>query len=220
MEPGSPLLPASEESIQEFFSTGQNFRHAVGFLNYLVQCSRPDLAFSASQLAQHLEHPGMEHWSSFKRVLQYLKRTSGYSITYQGAISKSLSGNLTHQLPCAYANADWAGDKNTRRSTSGYVFTMFGGGISWCTKKQAVVSLSTPEAEYKLTVEAGKKLALVEVICSNLQSPLTQPITLFNDNQGAISLSNNPMFQARSKHIETQYHLSLWLSSLELHRAQ
>lgn len=206
MEPGSCLTPASEESVDEFSKTGQNFRQAVGCLNYLVQCTRPDLAFSASQLSQHLERPGMEHWSAFKRVLRYLKQTSQYCITYRGSSTNSLSGNLTHQLPGAYADADWAGDKVTRRSTSGYVFTMFGGAVSWRSKKQAVVSLSTTEAEYKSTVEAGQELAWLEVICSDLQTPLTRPITLYNDNQGAIALSNNPVFQARSKHIETQYH--------------
>lgn len=121
-------------------------------------------------------------------------------------MSNALSGNLTHQLPSVYADADWAGDKFTRRSTSGYVFTLYGGAISWRTKKQAVVSLSTTEAKYKSTVEAGQELAWLEVICADLQSPLKRPITLFNDNQGAIALSNNPVFQARSKHIETQYH--------------
>lgn len=206
MEPGTSLSAADEDSIKEFSSTGQNFRQAVGCLNYLVQCTRPDLAFSASQLAQHLEHPGMEHFSAFKRVLRYLKLTSHYSIKYHGSADESLTGNLTHSLPSVYADADWAGDKTTRRSTSGYVFTLFGGAISWRTKKQAVVSLSTTEAKYKSTVEAGQELAWLEVICSDLQAPLTRPITLFNDNQGAIALSNNPVFQARSKHIETQYH--------------
>lgn len=83
---------------------------------------------------------------------------------------------------------------------------MYGGAISWRTKKQAVVNLSTTEAEYKLTVKAGQELAWLEVICSDLQSPLSRPITLFNDNEGAIALSNNPVFQAQLKHIETQYH--------------
>lgn len=69
MEPGSTLYPASSESVIESASTGHKFRQAVGCLNYLVQCTRPDLAFSASQLSQHLEHPGLEHWTAFKRVL-------------------------------------------------------------------------------------------------------------------------------------------------------
>lgn len=178
----------------------------MGCLNYLVQYTRPDLAFSASQLAQHLERPGVEHWTAFKRVLRYLKKTQHFQISYRGTVVGPLSGNLTHQLPLAYADADWAGDKITRRSTSGYVFTLFGGAVSWRTKKQAVVSLSTTEAKYKATVEAGQELAWLDVICSDLQSPLPRPITLYNDNQGAIALSNNPVFQARSKNIETQYH--------------
>lgn len=138
--------------------------------------------------------------------MRYLKRTSHYHIKYQGSDLVPLAGNLTHQLPAVYADADWAGDKNNRRSTSGYVFTLFGGAVSWRTKKQPVVSLSTTEAEYKSTVEAGQELSWLEVICTDLQYPLSRPVTLFNDNQGAIALANNPVFQARSKHIETQYH--------------
>lgn len=97
MEPGTSLSPADEASINEFSTSGKNYRKAVGCLNYLVQCTRPDLAFSASQLAQHLEKPGIEHWSAFKRVLRYLKRTSHYCITYRGHRSDLLTGNLTHQ---------------------------------------------------------------------------------------------------------------------------
>lgn len=110
MEPATSLSPSDDRSIQEFSSSGQNYRKAVGCLNYLVQCTRPDLAFSASQLAQHLENPGVEHWSAVKHVLRYLKRTSQYCITYRGHHSDLLTGNLTHQLPAAYADADWAGE--------------------------------------------------------------------------------------------------------------
>lgn len=206
MEPGTNLYPADDASVQEFASSGENFCQAVGCLNYLVQCIRPDLAFSASQLGQHLERPGLKHWTAFKRVLRYLKKTKHDHIKYSGSVSGYLSGNLTHQFLSVYADADWAGDKMSRRSTSGYFFTLFAGAVSCKTKKQAVVSLSTTEAEYKSTVEAGQELACLEVICANLQSPLIQLFTLYNDNQGAIALSNNPVFQARSKHIKTQYH--------------
>jgi hypothetical protein len=83
---------------------------------------------------------------------------------------------------------------------------LFGGPISWRSKKQPVVSLSTTEAEYKAVVEAGQELMWLRTILSDLRIATNDPITIFNDNQGCISLATNPVFRARTKHIEIQYH--------------
>lgn len=84
MEPGTHLTPATDEELAEFAASGHNYRRAVGSLNYLVQCSRPDLAFASSQLSQYLDKPGTKHWAAFWRVLRYLRGTSDYSITFKG----------------------------------------------------------------------------------------------------------------------------------------
>lgn len=105
-----------------------------------------------------------------------------------------------------YTNTDWAGDPVTRRSTTGYAFTLNGGAVSWMSRKQPTISLSSTEAEYKATVEAGKDLAwlctILEYLCLNLPTALPT----LNNNESAIALAENPVFQARSKHIEVQYH--------------
>lgn len=105
-----------------------------------------------------------------------------------------------------HVDADWAGDPISRRSTTGYVFLWHGGAISWMSRKQPTVSLSSTEAEYKATVEAGKELAWIRTIFEDLRVKLPAAIPIHNNNQGAIALADNPVFQARSKHIEVQYH--------------
>lgn len=84
MEPGTHLLTATEDEFAEFAVSGNNYRRAVDSLNYLVQCSRPDLAFASSQISQYLYKPGTKHWAAFWRILRYLSGTSNYSITFQG----------------------------------------------------------------------------------------------------------------------------------------
>lgn len=89
---------------------------------------------------------------------------------------------------------------------TGYVFVLHGGAISLMSRKKPTVSLSSTEAEYKATVEAGKELAWVRTLFVDLGVPIPDAIPIHNDNQGAIALADNPVFQARSKHIEVQYH--------------
>lgn len=199
-EAGTYLRTPTDDSIAKFKLTSHNYRSAVGSLNYLVQCTRPDLAFACSQLSQFLENPGQEHWAAFHRVLRYLRGTSHYAIHYQShaAISGCSANN--------YVDADWAGCPESRRSTTGYVFCMYGGAISWKSTKQQVVSLSSTEAEYRATVDAAKELIWLQGICLDLKVNVPDVITLFNDNQGSISLAQNPVFHARTKHIEVHHY--------------
>lgn len=96
MIPNTHLVPASDEEKLEFESSGENYRRAVGLLNYLVLCTRPDLALVASQLAQFLDSPGMLHWAAFKRVLRYLNFTRSVGLTLGG-------GNIRLE---AYSDSD------------------------------------------------------------------------------------------------------------------
>lgn len=111
MVPGSYLAPASDEQHQEFLASGLNYNWAVGLLNHLVMCTRPDLAFTAGQLAQQLKKPSLDHWAAFKRVLRYLQGTCKNGLVLGGGPIK---------LPM-YADSDYAGCPTTRRSTTGYI---------------------------------------------------------------------------------------------------
>lgn len=196
MIPNTHLVPATEEERAEFEATGENYRRAVGLLNYLVLCTRPDLALVASQLAQFLDCPGMPHWAAFKRVLRYLKHTRGYGLTLGGA-SVTLSG---------YSDSDHAGCPYTRRSVTGYCTLVGDGCVSWRARKQATVATSTTEAEYRAAYEATQELTWMRLLMKDLGYPQNEPTTLFCDNQGALALAKNPLYQQRSKHFDVIFH--------------
>lgn len=107
------------------------YASAVGSLMYAMVCTRPDIAQAVGVLSQFMANPGRVHWDAVKRVFRYFRGTSDYSICYHGNSSRSLLSVCIH----GFVDLDWAGDINSRRSTSAYVFTMFGGAISWMSKQ-------------------------------------------------------------------------------------
>lgn len=160
-----------------------------------------------SQLSQHLEQPGIPHWIAFKHVLRYLAGSKDLSLTYS-QLDSSLhpQGHFSWSNPTGFADADWAGCPSTRRSTTGYLFLLNGGAISWQSRKQPTVALSSSEAEYRSCTTAGQEAIWLKHLFESINIPISCPLTLYGDNQGAIALSQNPIFQARTKHIEVQYH--------------
>jgi hypothetical protein len=105
-----------------------------------------------------------------------------------------------------YADADWASDINDRKSTSGYVFTLGGGAISWSSKKQTTVALSSTEAEYIAGAHAAKEAIWLRQLLTELGQDMSFPTTLHVDNQSAIAIARNPEFHKRTKHIDVRYH--------------
>lgn len=196
MIPGSHLVPATDAEKEEFAATGDNYRRAVGLLNYLVLCTRPDLAFVASQLAQFLDNPGMPHWAAFKRVLRYLKHTTHLGLTL---------GNGPIHLK-VYSDSDYAGCPFSRRSVTGYCAVVAEGCVSWRARKQATVATSTTEAEYRASYEAAQEAIWLRLLLTDLHYPQSQSTTLYCDNQGALALAKNPLYQSRSKHFDVLYH--------------
>lgn len=130
------MCPTSEEGIEEMRK--MTYRECIGSLLYAAQITRPDINFAVNLLSRFCENPGRAHWTAVKRILRYLKGIRGYELTF-GTQEDLLTG---------YCDADWASDSDQRKSTTGYVFTTYGGAISWSTKRQATVALSTTEAEY------------------------------------------------------------------------
>ena len=104
-----------------------------------------------------------------------------------------------------FVDADWAGDLDRRISTSGYVFNLFGGEISWMSKRQAVVALSTTEAEYMAATHASKEAIWLQILCSGI-GLVQKDIRIYCDNQSAIFLAKNPTHHSKTKHIDIQYH--------------
>ena len=179
MIPNTHLVPATEAEKEDFSKSGENYRRAVGLLNYLVLCTRPDLAFVASQLAQYLDCPGTIHWLAFKRVLRYLKNTVNVGLTLGG-------GPITLEV---YSDSDYAGCPVGRRSVTGYCTVVAGGCVSWRSRKQTTVATSSTEVEYRAAYEGAQEAIWLRQLLADLGYPQSKPTTLYCDNQGALALA-------------------------------
>lgn len=147
---GMKLQRATDDEAKEFKLENKNYRSAVSSLMYLCQCTRPDLAYSVGVLSQHLEKPGKRHWDCVIHVFRYLKGTISLGIVYSGETTTRVVGQESHDFPPeAHVDADWAGDQITQRSTTGFIFRLAGGPISWKSRLQPTVALSSTEAEYR-----------------------------------------------------------------------
>ncbi len=128
--------------------------------------------------------------------MRYLRGTAKLGIYHSNEISNEL---------IVYSDADWGGDINDRKSTSGYIFKLNGGAVSWRSKKQSCVALSAAEAEYVALSAAAQEAMWLKQLMSELTTSNDQPITIFEDNQSAIAMTHNPQFHGRAKHIGIKY---------------
>jgi hypothetical protein len=171
------------------------YREALGSLMYCAVATRPDIAFAASLLSQFLENPGRIHWEGVKRIFRYLAGTRDWRLVY-GTETRGLEG---------YTDAD--GSTQARRhAISGYAFLIDGGAISWSSKKQELVTLSTAESEYVAATYAAKEAIWLRRFIGEVFRPLNYPIPLYCDNQAAIALTGDGSYHARTKHIDIRYH--------------
>jgi hypothetical protein len=169
----------------------------VGSLLYIAGCTRPDISLAVGVLTRHMSAPGMEHWKAAKEVVRYLAGTADYGLVFGGGrVGEGLVG---------YTDADHAGCVDTRRSTTGFVFSLHGGPLSWASKFQRTVAVSTMEAEYVAASEGAKEAVWLRQLLSDMGYTLVP--TLVNcDSQCAIRLIKNPVISERSKHIAVRYH--------------
>jgi len=173
----------------------QRYQSAVGSLMYAMVASRPDIAFAVSVVSQHSTNPGPPDWTAIRRIFRYLAGTQTWGLMY-GA------GNCG-----GFTDADW-GSGEDRRSVSGYVFMINGAAVSWASKKQPSVALSSTEAEYVALTQGVKQSVWLGELLQDLGALNHQhEIRLLHcDNPGAIALTKNPEYHARTKHIDIQYH--------------
>ena len=172
------------------------YREAVGSLMYLSMVTRPDIAFAVSHASRFLDTYQSENVTAVKRIFKYLSGTAKQGISF------NKTNNLS--LIC-YSDSDYAGDVPTRRSTGGYIIMFCGGPISWSSKIQSTVALSTTEAEYMAACEGIKELIWVKRLLSELSTDSSTPL-LCMDNRSAIKLVKNPQFHKRTKHIDVKFH--------------
>lgn len=172
------------------------YQEAVGSLLFAAQVSRPDISYAVSCVSRFNQNPGTAHWAAVKRIFRYLKGTLDKVLTFDGKKSPDIVG---------YSDSDWASDVDDRRSTTGYIFVKCNGAISWCTKKQPTVALSTTEAEYMAMSAATQEALWLRGLVSEITSVM-DPIVIFVDNQGALNLALNGSYQPRTKHIDVRHH--------------
>lgn len=189
-------LPLLKSTPDEERSPLTLYQEIIGSLNHLAVFSRPDISNSVSQLSQFLQNPSASHLKAARHVLRYLKRTRDYSITYRHSQRLIILG---------FADANWGGNLNTRISTTGYVFIINNGVVSWTSHKQSSVAVSTMEAEYMAVSDASREAIARSQLFDELQANLPTPLILC-DNQGALDISENPTNYQRAKHIDIGYH--------------
>ncbi|KAK1424826.1 hypothetical protein QVD17_20164 [Tagetes erecta] len=188
------------------FDDPVKYRQMVGALQY-VTLSRPDITFAVNKVCQFMHSPTINHWSAVKRILRYLRGTSNYGlqIKHDSSINLHAYTDAEFQSLSAFSDADWAGCPDDRRSTGGYAIYLGSNLVSWSARKQKTVSRSSTEAEYKALADTVAELTWLQTLLKELRVH-TKSTTLWCDNLGATYLSANPVFHARTKHVEVDFH--------------
>ena len=203
MDPGahlsssmSPQSPDEQKSMQDI-----PYLSAVGTLQYLATSTRPDISFAVGVLARFNKNPGIEHWKAVKHLFRYLKGSLDYKLVYGPPTDSS-------QLFTTYTDADHGGNPDNGRSTGGYAVIIGGGAVSWSSRLQSIVSLSTTEAEYIAAVEAGKEIIWMRNLLTEFGFNFTSPSPLLIDNNSAVTVAKNPEHHGRMKHLDLRFY---WL---------
>ena len=163
------------------------YQSMVGSLLHAARATRPDIAHTVSIVSKFNAKPSQAHLTAVKRIFRYLKGTLDVTLQYKP----------TGDKPLGYSDANWAGDLNDRHSTTGNVFVMSGGAVSWLSHKQAMVALSTAENEYMALGSAVQEAMWLRQLLSDLRYDMEMPIEILEDNQGAIAMARNPVGHKR-----------------------
>jgi hypothetical protein len=191
----SNMSPKTESEKKQM--SDKPYRPILGSVMWGQLATRPDISFSVSLLSRFQANPGIEHWNALMHVVGYIKNTIDYGLTY------SRDGEIT---PGAFADADYGGCRDTRRSTSGYVFSMAGGPVTWSSKRQATVALSTVEAEYVAVSRCGQQMVWMQSWLDEVAIEHEMPGVIKGDSRGAIALTKNTRDHGKVKHIDIRHH--------------
>ena len=198
LAPGTILTadpqPGDKEHEKEMKSVP--YREAIGCLMYLMVCTRPDLADAVSAVSRYAANPHWHHWVAVKHILRYLNGTKNLALQL---------GRMEITNVHGYSDSDYAADRATRRLQTGYLFQIGSSTITWNSKRQTTVALSSCEAEYMALCQAAREAMWLRELLCEIGRP-QKAITIHEDNQGAIAVSKNPEHHSRMKHVDVRYH--------------
>jgi len=171
------------------------YREACGSVLWPAIISRPDVSFAIGLLTQFMQNPSEEHWKAIRRVIKYLHTTKNLWLTFGGPNAQILG----------FTDADWASQAH-RHSISGFAFKIGCGAVTWSSRKQSIVALSTAEAEYVAAAHSTKEALWFREFLGEFSDVVKGPIDLNCDNQATIALSKDNKFHSRTKHISIRHH--------------
>ncbi|GBM70587.1 Copia protein [Araneus ventricosus] len=186
-----------EEKEDDLLPNNTQYRQAIRTLLYVATVSRPDISVAVNILSRRNEKPRERDWNAVKRIIRYLKTTAELKLI----INKNKEPILN-----ALCDADWANDKSNRKSTSGNLFKLGNSPIQWTSKRQNCVELSTTEAEYVSSDNTAQECIWLINLAKDLDLPKSLPVTIYEDNQSCIKLSQSDKYHSRTKHIDVKFH--------------
>jgi len=145
----------------------------------------------------YMNDHGPHHHVAAMHLLRYIKGTKTLGVTYRKTKNEEITG---------YSDSDWAANVDTRRSTTGYVFFLCGGPISWRSKVQPTVALSSTEAEYMALTSSAQEAMSLRMMADDFHIKVEEPVLVYEDNQGAIAMAQNPVMHKTAKHIAIKQH--------------
>jgi hypothetical protein len=191
MDPG--FIQQKEEN--DCFENPEIYQSLIGSLLYTAVNTRPDISISVSILGRRVVNPSNADWAEAKRILKYLKSTIDIKLILKPS---------NNYLKC-FVDADWANDSTDRKSNTGFLCMLGESLITWCSRKQQCVSLSSTEAEFIALAECCQEVLWIEKLTRSFGINLKIPIEINEDNQSCIKVAENSIFERKSKHIETKY---------------
>lgn len=186
LEPGQPA------------SNDLKYRNLIGALSYISTGTRLDVNYSVNYLNRFQNSYNETHYKYALRILKYLYLTRNLKLTY--------TRNLNADVIDCFVDADWAGDKSDRKSTTGYVIRIFGNVVYWKSRKQGSVTKSSTAAEYVALLESVSEIKVIKNLLKDFKIIITKPINIYEDNSGAIAIAKFGNLTKNSKYIEIHYH--------------
>ncbi|XP_071712540.1 secreted RxLR effector protein 161-like [Rutidosis leptorrhynchoides] len=192
LDPSEKLMPNQGKAVSQL-----EYYQVIGCLMYAMTCTRPDIAFAVGKLSRYTSNPSTHHWQAIRRVLKYLKKTMDYSLSYSGFPSV-IEG---------YSDASWITNVEDHSSTTGWVFLLGGGAISWASKKQTCITNSTMESEFVALAAAGKEAEWLRNLIHEIPmwpKPIA-PMSIHCDSAATLAKAYSQMYNGKSRHLGVRH---------------